>query len=226
MAASDAAPSEILPFLFLGSRQHAKDRDVLKRLSITHILNVTPTRKVDPVAGVPNFFEKEAAFMHVPTYRRCALFDNQGEDILTSLDGCNAFIDQAKFHGRILVHCKAGVSRSASIVVAYLMKEKEWTFDDALAAVQEKRPMANPNASFRAQLQSYETRLRRPVKAHPPSRKAQPEATAAIGPQLPPHLKRPACTPANECDDDEAGPSKDDNDDNEASTKKRKVLVD
>ncbi|CAK4769937.1 unnamed protein product [Aphanomyces euteiches] len=59
---TDTAPSQILDYLFLGGRHHAKNRDHLKALGITHILNVTPPRKVDPVAGVPNFFEKDPTF--------------------------------------------------------------------------------------------------------------------------------------------------------------------
>ncbi|ETW06118.1 hypothetical protein H310_03710 [Aphanomyces invadans] len=181
-------PTKVMDYVFLGGRQQAKNRELLESLGITHILNVTPTRKVDPVAGVPNFFEKDNAF----TYRRCALFDNQGEDILTSLDGCIAFIDQAKFHGRILVHCKAGVSRSAAIVLAYLMKTLAMPFADALSLLQQKRPMVNPNASFRAQLQAFEKRLNlvpRPSTS-PPSNESS--SLEAIGPQLPPHLKRRA----------------------------------
>ncbi|ETV85038.1 hypothetical protein H257_02919 [Aphanomyces astaci] len=187
---ADTSPTQVLDYVFLGSRQHAKNRAMLESLGITHILNVTPTRKVDPVAGVPNFFEKDNVF----TYRRCALFDNQGEDILTSLDGCIAFIDQAKFHGRIFVHCKAGVSRSASIVLAYLMKANAMPFDEALSFLQHKRPMVNPNASFRTQLQAFEKRLvRQSATGRPGTAPSGPSSAAAsIGPQLPPHLKRPA----------------------------------
>lgn len=59
----DGKPSQILPFLYLGARHHAKDRETLLELKVHHILNVTPTRKDDPVAGVPNFFEKDQAFL-------------------------------------------------------------------------------------------------------------------------------------------------------------------
>ncbi|RQM22683.1 hypothetical protein B5M09_008750 [Aphanomyces astaci] len=127
---ADTSPTQVLDYVFLGSRQHAKNRAMLESLGITHILNVTPTRKVDPVAGVPNFFEKDNVF----TYRRCALFDNQGEDILTSLDG------------------------------------------------------------FRTQLQAFEKRLvRQSATGRPGTAPSGPSSAAAsIGPQLPPHLKRPA----------------------------------
>ena len=50
---------------------------------------------MDPVAGVPNFFEKDKLL----TYRRCALFDNKAEDISGVVEGCIAFIEQAKYYG-------------------------------------------------------------------------------------------------------------------------------
>ncbi|OQR81011.1 hypothetical protein ACHHYP_16854 [Achlya hypogyna] len=168
----------ILDHVFLGSRVHAKDKECLLALGITHILNVTPARTVDPVAGVPNFFEKDPSFTYGwKAYRRCALFDNQGEDILTSIEGCVAFIDQAKYY----VHCKQGVSRSASIVVAYVMKTQQLCRDDALAFVQARRP--EPNAGFLKQLRQYEARLNRTHTKQ-----------AAVGPALPPHLL-PKATP-------------------------------
>eukprot|EP00644_Phytophthora_capsici_P015562 jgi/Phyca11/536984/estExt2_fgenesh1_pg.C_PHYCAscaffold_700028 len=145
----DAEPSLILEHVFLGSRANARDKDLLQRLGVTHVLNVTPPKKMDPVAGVPNFFEKDKTF----TYRRCPIFDNKAEDISGVLEGCIAFMDQAKYYGRILVHCNKGVSRSSSMVVAYLMKQRSMTFEQALDFVVERRPVANPNESFRRQLQ-------------------------------------------------------------------------
>uniref|UniRef100_K3WZQ8 protein-tyrosine-phosphatase n=1 Tax=Globisporangium ultimum (strain ATCC 200006 / CBS 805.95 / DAOM BR144) TaxID=431595 RepID=K3WZQ8_GLOUD len=201
----DAAPALILEHLFLGSRAHARDRELLRRLQITHILNVTPPRTTDPAAGVPNFFEKDKSF----TYRRCPIFDNKAEDILGVLEGCIAFMDQAKYYGRILVHCNKGVSRSTSMVVAYLMKIKDMSLDDALAFVTKRRSMANPNPSFRQQLQEYGQRLRRVQTSKdkssgavrvprgpqgpslPPKRHKEDSflsTGSSIGPQLPPHL--------------------------------------
>ena len=50
---------------------------------------------------------------------------------------------------KVFVHCSAGASRSASIVIAYCMKTKGWQFNEALAYVQERRPCVDPNAGFR-----------------------------------------------------------------------------
>ncbi|KAL3656330.1 hypothetical protein V7S43_018822 [Phytophthora oleae] len=192
----DAEPSQILEHVFLGSRTHARDKELLQRLRITHILNVTPPKKMDPVAGVPNFFEKDKLF----TYRRCPIFDNKAEDISGVLEGCIAFMDQAKYYGRILVHCNKGVSRSSSMVVAYLMKLRSMSFEQALDFVVDRRPVANPNESFLHQLQEYGRRLQRSAAkdksvrtARGPTGPQRPPAkedrATSIGPQLPPHLQ-------------------------------------
>lgn len=58
---------------------------------------------------------------------------------------------------RILVHCASGISRSVSMVLAYLISEhKDITnVDDALAFVRKNRPQANPNLGFRFQLDQF-----------------------------------------------------------------------
>ena len=98
------------------------------------------------------------------------------------------------------MHCNKGVSRSSSMVVAYLMKLHSMTFEQALAFVVARRAIANPNESFCRQLQEYGRRLQRsrPKSARggrglvgpqrPPAEDSA--AAAAIGPQLPPHLLR------------------------------------
>jgi hypothetical protein len=91
------------------------------------------------------------------------------------------------------------------MVVAYLMKLHAMSFEQALAFVVERRPMANPNESFRRQLQEYGRRLQRSVPKEkaaraargpagpqlPPAASAESEQpSASIGPQLLPHLTR------------------------------------
>ena len=58
----DDVAAKITNHVYLGSREHAKDRDFLRAHNIHYILNMTPTRDVDPVAGVPNFFKKSKEF--------------------------------------------------------------------------------------------------------------------------------------------------------------------
>ena len=51
-------PAEILPFLYLGSKNAAKNKGLLRKKNIKFILNCTPSREEDPLAGQPNFFAK------------------------------------------------------------------------------------------------------------------------------------------------------------------------
>lgn len=53
------------------------------------------------------------------------------------------------------MHCKMGVSRSASTVIAYAMKQQRWPLDVALSYVRECRSIVKPNEGFMKQLQTY-----------------------------------------------------------------------
>lgn len=59
-------------------------------------------------------------------------------------------------HSKCLVHCKMGVSRSASTVIAYAMKEFGWPLEKAYNYVKQKRSITRPNAGFMKQLSEYE----------------------------------------------------------------------
>ncbi len=56
---------------------------------------------------------------------------------------------------RVLVHCMQGISRSASIVIAYLMTTRNMSFDEAHAVAVRARPIVKPNSGFLAQLRAY-----------------------------------------------------------------------
>ena len=59
----------------------------------------------------------------------------------------------------VLVHCVSGISRSATVVTAYLMATRKLSFEAALALVRERRPVASPNSGFQKQLREYEAEL-------------------------------------------------------------------
>ncbi|XWV25725.1 putative tyrosine-protein phosphatase [Tupanvirus soda lake] len=72
------------------------------------------------------------------------------------------FIDNAINSGNnVLVHCMAGISRSVSLVVYYLMKKYHLNYDKAFSFVKNKRGIANPNDSFKSQLQKYQRKRER-----------------------------------------------------------------
>ena len=75
------------------------------------------------------------------------------EDLLQRLPGAVAFIgDALAAGGRVLVHCVAGMSRSATVVAAYLMASEQLDTDKALAALRAAYPQACPNDGFYRQL--------------------------------------------------------------------------
>lgn len=65
-------------------------------------------------------------------------------------------VSNRKNNSKCLVHCKMGVSRSASSVIAYAMKEYGWSLEKAYNFVKQKRSIAQPNAAFMRQLAEYE----------------------------------------------------------------------
>ena len=91
------------------------------------------------------------------TYESLKLADNPGAQL--PLAQALAFI--ASSHaagGRVLCHCAAGGSRSAAVVIAWLMQERSLTYDEALAAVRKQRSV-QPNMGFEAQLRAWEKHL-------------------------------------------------------------------
>ncbi|XP_015179197.1 PREDICTED: dual specificity protein phosphatase 12-like isoform X1 [Polistes dominula] len=146
----DAGPSsfdEVEPNLFLGNLTAATDVEWLKEINMTHILTVDSCplpRKIQE--RLPNLIIKYIQITDMPS-----------EDLLTHLEDSYEFINQAlESKGRILVHCYFGVSRSVSVVIAYIMKKHRISFLDALKMVKEKRHFVRPNPGFKAQLKLYE----------------------------------------------------------------------
>jgi protein-tyrosine phosphatase len=69
------------------------------------------------------------------------------------------FMDEAlRSGGKVLVHCMAGISRSTSVLAYYLMKKNFDNYDTVIDYVRSKRPIINPNLSFRLQLNSYDAK--------------------------------------------------------------------
>ncbi|NXI34835.1 SSH1 phosphatase, partial [Galbula dea] len=136
-------PSLIFDHLYLGSEWNASNLEELQGSGIDYILNVT--REID------NFFPGLFAYHNIRVY------DEETTDLLAHWNEAYHFINKAKKnHSKCLVHCKMGVSRSASTVIAYAMKEFGWSLEKAYSYVKQKRSIARPNAGFMRQLLEYE----------------------------------------------------------------------
>lgn len=82
--------------------------------------------------------------------------DSPNFDIYSYFPTATQFIHESLMNGNVLVHCAAGISRSATIVIAYLIKYNKMTLEEALKYVQKRRPIVSPNVGFKEQLKRWE----------------------------------------------------------------------
>uniref|UniRef100_A0A3B5MPB2 Protein phosphatase Slingshot homolog 1 n=1 Tax=Xiphophorus couchianus TaxID=32473 RepID=A0A3B5MPB2_9TELE len=133
----------IFDHVYLGSEWNASNLEELQETGVGYILNVT--REID------NFFPGTFCYHNIRVY------DEEATDLLAHWNDTYNFIMKAKKNdSKCLVHCKMGVSRSASTVIAYAMKECGWSLEKAYNFVKQKRNITRPNAGFMRQLAEYE----------------------------------------------------------------------
>jgi len=134
----------ILPNLHLGS----KDAYHVLPSGTTHVVSATHT-----VTEPPNDIPLER-FFHINEH------DNGKVNIYKYFDNSSKFIhDAIQSGGTVLVHCDAGISRSVTIVCAYLIKYHDKSYKEALDMVQSKRRCADPNFTFHASLIRYSSEI-------------------------------------------------------------------
>lgn len=140
-------PSEIIPGkLYLGNWKSQYD---------LHAYLPTCMRVVNASKDIPNFHQSNPDIKYV----RCAIDDVESEDLKSFFDPVYNFILDGIEEGPTLVHCTAGMSRSATLVCAFLMRHQGITAETALSFVQNKRAIVSPNPEFIRQLKIYETEL-------------------------------------------------------------------
>ncbi|KAH7295977.1 hypothetical protein KP509_26G001900 [Ceratopteris richardii] len=94
-----------------------------------------------------------------------SLADTPEEDISQIMLPCFEFIDEGRKHGTVLVHCMAGRSRSAAIVIGYLMWSMGLSLEHAMGAVNRRYRRASPNSGYMKQLERLESELCRSQRA-------------------------------------------------------------
>ncbi|NWZ96011.1 DUS22 phosphatase, partial [Nesospiza acunhae] len=124
---------------FFPSITDARDVEQLSKNNITHILSIHDSAR--PMLEVRHFLYPPSGFVFRARHFRESI----------------KFIHECRLTGEgCLVHCLAGVSRSVTLVVAYIMTITDFGWEDALSVVRAARSCANPNMGFQRQLQEFE----------------------------------------------------------------------
>ncbi|KAI5639980.1 dual specificity phosphatase, catalytic domain-containing protein [Phthorimaea operculella] len=139
-----ACYSEIIPGLYLSNARAACDKDILRNLNITHVLTIEAHR-----LPTSTFENSNITTLFIMAY------DNAFTNLLPYFPVTNAFIQEGLKKGNVLVHCHYGVSRSATIVIAYLMEKYKLSYEQAYNFVRSRRRFIHPNCGFVAQLKQY-----------------------------------------------------------------------
>lgn len=149
-------PSRILPFLYLGNINHASNALMLKELGITHVVSIGESALIPPKspspappAGLPasakarlptNSLWLEASLGNIEVLDLPGIADDGIDSIRPFMEISERFIEQARVKGgKVLVHCRVGVSRSATLVTAFVMKHMGIDLASAYLLVRARR---------------------------------------------------------------------------------------
>ncbi|KAG1666507.1 Dual specificity protein phosphatase 22 [Nymphon striatum] len=129
---------EVIPGLYIGNFRDSKDQEQLKLNNITHIISIHDN---------PKQLNKDKEYLCI------IAADTPNQNLQQYVTVCNDFIHNARINGgNVLIHCLAGVSRSVTITVAYIMSTTGLSYRDSLNTVRGARQVANPNYGFQKQL--------------------------------------------------------------------------
>jgi len=141
----DGPMQQLDDHVWLGNEEAGKDLGSLKENGITNICGIgwdlEPHHKNNGM-----------------TYNICnEVYDSPGRNIMPTVKTCLEFIDEVKARNeKVLIHCHLGISRSACVATAYIMKDRKLTFVEALKFVRSKRSVAVPSLGFEYQLYAFQ----------------------------------------------------------------------
>lgn len=133
-------PDHIIDNIYLGNGNNAANINTINKYDIKFIINVT--QELD------NYFEPDIK------YFKCELLDEKENNISNFFPKIIEIFNKNK-ENNILIHCFMGSSRSAVMVLLYLIKFKNMTLEDSLKFLKKKRDIININKEFINQLKLY-----------------------------------------------------------------------
>eukprot|EP01061_Rhynchopus_euleeides_P034139 TRINITY_DN57855_c0_g1_i1.p1 TRINITY_DN57855_c0_g1~~TRINITY_DN57855_c0_g1_i1.p1 ORF type:complete len:397 (+),score=66.20 TRINITY_DN57855_c0_g1_i1:157-1191(+) len=141
--------SEVTPWILLGARDDMHDVDQLRRLGVTHVMSIRGEHETSSHCPPAPLRQQFICYQVVVN-------DTCDANIEAYFERAFAFIDKAlDAKGKVLVQCQKGISRSATLVIAYLMQYHKWPFEKAFDFVKERRSIINPNLGFVLTLEKF-----------------------------------------------------------------------
>lgn len=142
------SPSNGKGGLYLSNLKKAEDVAHLIRFGITAMVSIMED---DPPASLCELIRIKHLYIDA--------LDSPSSRISDHFEVSNHFIRKELENGNVQVHCHMGVSRSASLVIAFIMDEMGKSFQESLDFVRKRRPCILPNDGFLIQLKEYEGKL-------------------------------------------------------------------
>lgn len=141
--------NHIVDNIYIGDVYDAHNIEKLNKHNIKHVISA--------VTGFDNIYTLDINHLCL------SLIDNESQNIIHYFEITNHFIENiikknissSNIKESILIHCICGVSRSTTILLAYLIKTYKYTPLQALNVVKKKRNIVNPNNNFMKQLDIY-----------------------------------------------------------------------
>jgi predicted protein tyrosine phosphatase len=131
--------------IYLGDIEGFNDFDYFSKEKITHILSL-----IDVNINIPEFYKIK--------HKLISIEDEENVNLLKYVKECIEFIESAD---KIYIHCMCGISRSPSIVIAYLMWKAHCSYYDAYFFVKNRRSYICPNDGFVEQLKLFENLIKK-----------------------------------------------------------------
>ncbi len=154
--------SSITPTLLVGRRPSPEHLDTMSAKGVTHVVSCLEERRRTDVAFLADDFEH----LFLPAN------DEMNHNLDDAIQQFFSWVDEARASDpnvTVLVHCEVGVSRSASLAIALLMRDDGRTFLDAFELTRSRRVQVLPNLAFASQLQQLEHRLQPGQRSETPS---------------------------------------------------------
>jgi protein-tyrosine phosphatase len=128
-----------------------KELDILESRNIKIVISALTDEEYE------DYMIEEGDFPN-SEWHRLVIDDDRNENISQYFSKVHKIISEADVDNKnVIVHCAAGISRSATLVLAYLMIENKWEYEEAYLFLKSKRPIIEPNVGFITQLRDLES---------------------------------------------------------------------